>query len=82
MTKHNPYKKFDDIPIHCFSNKELTKTPSPELRTYLRYMLNNHPDDLAYLWRYCQRYKDVGGCYILTWENWKRKLTNDLAKQP
>lgn len=76
------YKKFTDIPEHVFSNKECTKTPSPELREYLRFMVENHMDDLYYLWRHCQAYTKHGGCYILPWEKWKKKLVKDLEKQP
>lgn len=77
----SPYKTIQDIPLHCFSNKECTKTPSPELKEYLRYMLANHPDDLEYLWRSTQQYVKFGGCYAMTWEKWLGKLTKDLSQQ-
>jgi len=77
----SPYKTIQDIPLHVFSNKECTKTPSPELRQYLRYMLTNHPLDLEYLWRSTQQYVKHGGCYLMTWDKWLDKLTKDLDKQ-
>jgi len=77
----SPYKTIKDIPLHCFSNKECTITPSPELREYLHYMIKNHPQDLEYLWRSTQQYVKHGGCYVMTWERWFDKLTKDLAKQ-
>ncbi|MEM0173288.1 MAG: hypothetical protein QXI16_02145 [Sulfolobaceae archaeon] len=75
------YEKLEDIPLHVFSNKECTKTPSPDLRKYLRFMLDNHPNDLDYLWRYTQQYKHHGGCYYLTFSNWLKKLERDLKEQ-
>lgn len=75
------YKKLDQIPLHCFSNKECTKTPSPDLKEYLRFMLTNHPNDLEYLWRYTQQFVKYGGCYMLTFEAWLTKLTKDLQQQ-
>ena len=77
----SPYKAVKDIPLHCFSNKECTITPSPELREYLRYMVENHPQDLEYLWRYTQQYVRHGGCYLMSWDKWLDKLTKDLKKQ-
>lgn len=64
-----------------FSNKECTYTPSPELRAYLRYMLENHKDDLDYIFRYTQQYVHHGGCYVMTYDKWISKLTADLKKQ-
>jgi hypothetical protein len=81
LNQSSPYKDIKDIPLHCFSNKECTYTPSPELRQYLRYMLDNHPNDLEYLWRYCQQYTNYGGCYVMTFDHWKTKLSKDLTKQ-
>lgn len=75
------YTTTDDIPIHCFSNKECTKTPNPDLIKYLRYMAKNHPNDLEYLWRYTQQYTQYGGMYILQFEKWLEKLNRDLNKQ-
>lgn len=75
------YNKIEDIPLHCFSNKECTKSPSPELRKYLNYMLTNHPNDLEYLWRYTQQFINHGGCYALTFDSWIKKLTRDLKEQ-
>lgn len=77
MTK---YKEIKNIPLHCFSNKECTKTPSPELKEYLSYMLTNHPNDLEYVWRYTQQYVAHGGCYALTFDKWLLKLTKDLKE--
>lgn len=81
MTVRQMYKTVDSIPLHCFSNKECTKTPSPELRKYLRWMLANHPNDLEYLWRYTQQFTEFGGCYVMTFDRWIDKLTKDLDKQ-
>jgi len=75
------YKKIEDIPLHCFSNKECTMTPSPELREYLWYMSQNHPNDLDYIYRYHQKYKDHGGCYVMTYAHWLKKLIRDLTTQ-
>lgn len=75
------YNKKEDIPLHVFSNKECTRTPSPELRNYLVFMLTNHPDDLEYLWRSTQQYIHHGGCYVMTFIKWKDKLKKDLQKQ-
>lgn len=75
------YKTIEDIPLHCFSNKECTRTPSPELREYLSYMVANHPEDLEYLWRSTQQYVNHGGCYVMAWSVWLNKLTKDLKKQ-
>lgn len=74
------YNKVTDIPLHVFSNKECTKTPSPELKEYLLYMLENHKDDLDYLWRYTQQYVKHGGCYYISFDKWLDKLTKDLTK--
>lgn len=79
--KTKEYFSVDDIPLHCFSNKECTMTPSPELRQYLKWMLANHPNDLYYLYNYGQQYKKFGGCYVMTFEFWLDKLTKDLQKQ-
>lgn len=81
MMNKSPYKTTQDIPLHCFSNKECTYTPSKELREYLRYMLTFHPNDLEYLWRYTQQYTNHGGCYVMTFDHWKNKLSKDLDKQ-
>ena len=51
------------------------------LREYLKYMLQYHPDDLEYLWRYTQQYTNFGGCYTMTFDHWKNKLNKDLEKQ-
>lgn len=77
----NPYKSIEDIPPHIFSNKELTKTPSPKLRAYLKYMLEHHTNDLHYLYRSCQQYVNYGGCYTLSWHRWLTKLERDLIEQ-
>lgn len=75
------YKKLEDIPLHIFSNKECTKSPSPELRKYLKYMLDKHPNDLDYLWRYTQQYTKHGGCYYISFTKWLTKLNKDLKEQ-
>lgn len=75
------YKSVRDIPLHIFSNKECTKTTSPKLLEYLRWMYDNHKYDLEYLWRSTQEYAHHGGCYLLTFENWLHKLEKDLTKQ-
>ncbi|MCK2041947.1 hypothetical protein KZO83_04500 [Chromohalobacter sp. TMW 2.2308] len=76
-----PYQKLDDIPAHVFSNRMLTETPSPELREYLRYMLDHHPDDLYYLYQHSQKYKHHGGGWHMDFKRWRGKLDNDLTKQ-
>lgn len=75
------YKKITDIPLHVFSNKECTFTPSVKLREYLHWMRENHPNDLEYLWRYTQQYVNFGGCYVMTFNYWLEKLRKDLIKQ-
>lgn len=75
------YSKIDDMPLHVFTNKECTITPNPELRQYLEFMVESHPDDLEYIWRYCQQYTKHGGCYVITFDRWIAKLKTDLAKQ-
>lgn len=75
------YKKVTDIPFHIFSNKECTMSPSPELIKYLQYMFDNHPNDLEYLWRFTQQYVKHGGCYVMTFGVWKKKLERDLKRQ-
>lgn len=75
------YKKVEDIPLHIFSNKECTRSTSKDLIAYLRFMYDNHPYDLEYLWRNTQEYKDHGGCYAITFENWLTKLGKDLTAQ-
>jgi hypothetical protein len=80
MKKVNKYSSVEDLPIHIFNNKECTDSPSKEMREYLRYMLENHPDDLAYIWRYMQSFKNYGGCYVLTFARWKERLKNRLKK--
>lgn len=75
------YKELKSIPFHIFSNKECTLTPSTELRKYLRWMYDNHRNDLEYLWRFTQQYVNHGGCYVLTFNNWLKKLERDLNKQ-
>lgn len=77
----NPYSTVDRIPLHIFSNKECTKSPSKPLRNYLRWMYDNHKYDLEYLWRHTQLYSNYGGCYILPFEKWLTKLERDLIKQ-
>lgn len=75
------YKTIQAIPLHCFSDKEATKTPSKELRQYLRFMLDNHPLDLEYLWRHTQQYTQYGGCYSMTFVHWRNKLDKELKKE-
>lgn len=72
------YTEVKNIPAHIFSNKECTKTPSPELREYLSYMVENHPNDLQYLFKYTQQYVKHGGCYTMTFEYWLDKLKKDI----
>lgn len=75
------YKTVKEIPFHIFSNKECTMTPSVKLQAYLQYMLDNHPQDLEYLWRFTQQYTQHGGCYVITFSRWLHKLEKDLIKQ-
>lgn len=56
-------------------------TPSPELRRYLEFMVENHQHDLEYLWRHTQEYTKHGGCYVMSWDVWIKKLKRDLTKQ-
>lgn len=81
MPNKNKYKNLSDIPFHVFSNKECTQTPSKELREYLRYMYDNHRDDLDYLFRYMQQYTQHGGCYQMLWGRWLKRLDKDLKSQ-
>lgn len=75
------YKNAKNIPFHIFSNKECTMSPSKELITYLQFMYDNHPYDLEYLWRHGQQYVKHGGCYVMTFDVWLKKLERDLKKQ-
>lgn len=75
------YKKLEDIPLHVFTNKECTITPSKELRDYLSFMLEHHVDDLQYLHKYTQTFTKYGGCYMLSFDRWVEKLRRDLIKQ-
>lgn len=75
------YNSLESIPIHAFTNRQCTESPNKELLKYLRYMLDNHPYDLAYLWRYTQQYVNHGGCYVMYFDFWRNKLDNDLTKQ-
>lgn len=77
----SPYRDIAHIPLHIFSNKECTQTPSPDLRAYLRYMWTHHKESLEYLWRHTQQYIQYGGCYSIGFEPWLRKLDIDLTKQ-
>lgn len=75
------YTTVESVPVHVFENKECTVTPSPRLREYLRYMHDNHPHDLEYLWRHTQQYVKHGGCYVMTFEKWRARLNKDLIAQ-
>jgi len=74
------YITVDDIPIHIFTDKMCTQTPSKELQAYLSFMLKNHPDDLVYLWRKMQEYKNHGGQWPVSFKDWKVKLKEQLKK--
>ena len=74
------YKEVKDIPVHIFNNKECTSTPSKPLQEYLRYMYDNHRDDLDYIFRYAQQYTLHGGCYTMSWARWLDRLERDLIK--
>ena len=69
------------MPARYTKIKELTKTPSPELREYLSWMIQHHPNDLKYLFDYTQQYHKFGGCYQMTWVRWLNKLKRDLKEQ-
>ena len=75
------YQTIDDIPALIFSNRQLTQSPSIELLEFLDWMLTNHPNDLAFLWRKSQEYKNHGGSWKLTFNQWLQKLENDLKRQ-
>lgn len=80
MSKKQRYNTVEDIPLHVFSNKECTKTTSPALLDYLEYMIENHEQDLAYLWRHSQKYTRHGGMYRQAWELWLNKLKRDVKQ--
>lgn len=74
------YKKVSDIPPHIFKNRILTDPVGKHLRDYLRYMLDNHSEDLNYLFRQAMKYKDHGGAYALKEDIWRERLANNLQK--
>lgn len=79
--KNKPYQKITDIPPHIFRNKLLTHPVGDELKEYLRYMLDNHPDDLHYLYRKSQRYIKHGGASVINFERWRLQLDKQLQKE-
>jgi len=78
MKKKEPYKKLGDLPPHIFRNKLLTEAIGDEFRQYLRYMLENHPDSLHYIYRAALRYRGYGGNAQTSFERWRNQLTNKL----
>lgn len=76
----NPYKKLSNIPPHVFRNRILTEPVGKDFRNYLRYMLDNHPDDLAYIHKHSQKYVNHGGAWVITFTRWRDRLENNLQK--
>ncbi len=77
---NKPYSKLSEIPPHVFKNRILTDPVSEDLRDYLRYMIENHPDDLLYLYKHSQKYINHGGAWGMPFDRWRKQLTNNLQK--
>lgn len=79
--KDPPYKNISKIPPHIFKDRLLTEAVTPELRNYLRYMLEKNPNNLWYLYKRAQEYKDIEGAqYVMHFPKWIHKLTKSLEK--
>jgi predicted nucleotidyltransferase len=57
----------------------LRKPCSKELHAYLKFMLNNYPDDLDYLWSESQLYIEHNGGFQEHFGLWKQKLGRSLT---
>ncbi|SDO36813.1 hypothetical protein [Vreelandella arcis] len=79
--KNNPYITVNDIPAHIFKNRILTDPVGEEFSAYLRYMLDNHPDDLYYIFKHGQKYTGYGGAFTMVFERWLVKIENNLKKK-
>ncbi len=79
--KDPPYKNTSKIPQHIFKDRLLTEGVTLELREYLRYMLKRNPNNLYYLYKHAQSYKDIEGAqYFMSFDRWVHKLTKALEK--
>jgi hypothetical protein len=58
----------------------LRKPCSKELHAYLKFMLNNYPDDLDYLWQASQLYIDHNGGWQESFNTWLEKLRKSLTR--
>lgn len=72
------YKTIEDIPPHLFKDRMLRTPASKEFHEYLKYMVENHPDDLDYIYQESQKYIDHGGGFKETFKAWLTKLSNKL----
>lgn len=75
------YDSLDKIPKLVFTDRMCTDSPCPEVRKWLRWMLENHRDDLYFLYRKSQRYKDYGGGWFMPFDKWLGRLQRSLDRQ-
>ncbi|WP_146613012.1 hypothetical protein [Halomonas sp. SL1] len=79
--KNHQYQKIKDIPPHLFKNRQMNEPCGQEFKDYLKYMLENHPDDLHYIFKASQEYVNYNGSFRMTFEQWKSRLANKLNKK-
>lgn len=72
------YESLEDLPAHLFLDRSMKKPASKEFHAYLKWMLDNHPDDLDYIWSESQKYVEHGGAWKESFSNWKKKLRTSL----
>ena len=75
-----PYKNLQELPPHIFRDVQMRDPVGKEFRQYLRYMLENHNEDLQYIHRRSQTYVEHGGAFYETFPQWRTKLKNKLKK--
>lgn len=75
------YKNVSDIPTHIFKNAACTVPVGDEFKEYLRWMLENHPNDLEYIFRHAQKYSNYGGTKRIPFHVWQGQLERQLNKE-
>ena len=78
--KNPQYHKIKDLPVHIFKNRQCTDPVGEDFKEYLRYMLDNHPDDLHYIFRHSQLFVNYGGSFRMTYLQWRDRLKKKLKK--
>lgn len=63
-----------------FRDVSCTVPANRPLTLWLRYMLDNFPDDLQFLYKESQLYTRHGGGSKYTFDRWKVRLNNNLNK--